>query len=246
MRICVSGTSSQGKSTFISDFLKEYPTYITPKLTYRNKLKCKHSKKTTKDVQWMILNEMVDSLQKYSKEDQVIFDRSVIDNTVYTLWAYDKEGTTIDDAYVEKTLAVAKEAYKFLDIIFYIPLTKVATVDYDTKDFQKSKKQGLTDEVYREEIDNIFKAIKRDWDINAKSKFFDYTDKPAIIEIFGTPVERIQMTKLYLGSDGEPIGDVEQVQTEETIKETEMIKAQFGISDAATEAYKNPKGAKHK
>ena len=47
---------------------------------------------------------------------------------------------------------------------------------------------------------------------------------------------------MYLGADGEPIGEVDQVQTEEDIKQTEMIKSQFGISDTATEAYKNPKG----
>ena len=242
MRICISGTSSQGKSTFIKDFIKEYPGYVTPSTSYRDKLKRKHSKKTTKDVQWQILNDMVDDLQKYGKDDKVIFDRSVLDNTVYTLWAYDREGTGIDDKYIQKTLAVAREAYKFLDIIFFIPITKVAAVDYDTEDFKKDKKRGLTDETFRTEVDNIFKAIKHDWDVNVESKFFEHTDKPAIIEVFGTPAERIQMTKLYLGADGEPMGEVDQIQTQDDIKQTEDLKAQFGISDSATEAYKNPKG----
>ena len=48
MRICVSGTGSQGKSTLINDFIKEWPQYTTPKESYRDFLKNCHSKKTTK------------------------------------------------------------------------------------------------------------------------------------------------------------------------------------------------------
>ena len=35
MRICVSGTKQQGKSTFIRDFLDEWSMYETPETTYR-------------------------------------------------------------------------------------------------------------------------------------------------------------------------------------------------------------------
>ena len=50
MRICVSGTSSQGKSTFIKDFLKQWSMYNTPEVTYRSFIKNKHSKKGNKDM----------------------------------------------------------------------------------------------------------------------------------------------------------------------------------------------------
>ena len=58
MRICVSGTGSQGKSTFIKDFLEEWSIYKTPETSYRDSLKGQHSKKTTKKVQEKILNHI--------------------------------------------------------------------------------------------------------------------------------------------------------------------------------------------
>ena len=72
--------------------------------------------------------------------------------------------------------------------------------------YKKNVKKGLTDDDYRLEIDNLFKAIKKDWDINSESKFFDPHDKPGFIEIFGSERERIQMVKLYLDNDGDLIG----------------------------------------
>ena len=45
MRICISGTGCQGKSTLIDAFLERWPSYTTPKKTYRDlivKEKYKH------------------------------------------------------------------------------------------------------------------------------------------------------------------------------------------------------------
>ena len=80
MRICVSGTGSQGKSTFIKDFLEEWSIYKTPETSYRDSLKGQHSKKTTKKVQEKILNHMIDEIQKYTVDDNIIFDRGPLDN----------------------------------------------------------------------------------------------------------------------------------------------------------------------
>ena len=231
MRICISGTGSQGKSTFIKDFLEEWPTYSTPEKTYRDFLKRTHSKKTTKDIQWKILNSMIDELQKYTFEDNVIFDRGPLDNIVYTLWAHSKGTGKIDEKFVEKCVTLVRESLKHLDIVFYIPITRAAKdVEYDTKEFLKDKKRGLTDDEYRVEIDNLFKALKREWDINPDSKFFDPRDKPAVIEIFGEPIERIQMAKLYLDVDGDPMAEGTII-TEEDIREVEILKQQLGITD---------------
>lgn len=242
MRICVSGTGSQGKSTFIKDFLEEWPNYSTPKNTYREFIGNKHSKKTTKDTQWKILNCMIDELQKYNNEDNVIFDRGPLDNIVYTLWAHSKGVGKIDEKFMRKCITLVRESLKHLDIIFYIPITRAApTIKYDTEDFLKDKKNGLTDEDFRIEIDNLFKALKREWDINADSKFFDPRDKPAIIEIFGEPIERIQIAKLYLDVDGDPI-DSGDILSEVDIQQAEQLKQQFGITDNQSQAYRKPQG----
>jgi hypothetical protein len=241
MRICISGTCSQGKSTFIEDFLKEWPTYTTPKNTYRKFVKDKHSKKTTKDIQWKILNSMIDELQKHDADDNVIYDRGPLDNVVYTLWARSKDIGNINDEFVQKTITLARESLKHIDIIFYIPITRVAAVEYDTEEFLRDKDMGITDENHRVEIDNLFKAIKRDWDDNPASKFFDPKDKPAIIEIFGSQLERIQLSKLYLNVDGDVV-DSTGIMSEQEMREMEALKGQFGIADKQSQAYRNPEG----
>ena len=85
MRISISGTGCQGKTTLIQDFLQEWPGFSTPKKTYRSKLKKdNHSKDACEDSQWDILNFMLDQLQEYKKGDNIIFDRCPLDNLVYT------------------------------------------------------------------------------------------------------------------------------------------------------------------
>jgi hypothetical protein len=242
MRICITGTTSQGKSTLIDDFLTEWTTYTTPEKTYRDKLKNKWGIKTTKDTQWDILNSIVDETQKYDSEDRVVFDRGPLDNLACSMWAYSKNIKGIDDKFIEKSMAIVRESLKLIDIIFYVPLTRASsTLDHRTEKFKKNEKKGLVSDDYRVEIDNILKAIKRDWDTNPESKFFDTHDKPAVIEVFGEPLERIQIMKYYLDVDGDAIDDTGILSAEE-LNEIEDVKSQFGISDSTTQALKNPKG----
>ena len=59
MRIAVSGSACQGKTTFIQDFIKEWPMYSTPEKTYREYIEENNlpdSDNTNKDAQWGILN----------------------------------------------------------------------------------------------------------------------------------------------------------------------------------------------
>jgi hypothetical protein len=242
MRLCVTGTCSQGKSTFIKDFLKEWPIYKTPKKTYRDSLGDEWGMKTTKDVQWDILNSMVDEHQRHDKDDNVIYDRGVLDNIASTLWAYSNKVDGVDDEFVEKCISVVRETLKLVDIVFYIPLTKVAKLEYDTEEFLANKEKGLVDENYRVEIDNILKAVKRDWDVNHDSKFFDPRDKPAIIELFGYPEERLQMAKLYIDAEGNAIDDSSSLMSESELNEIEIMKDKLGVSDSQSQAFKNPKG----
>ena len=237
MRICVSGTGSQGKSTFIEDFLIEWDNYSTPKKTYRDFVKNKHSKKGTKDMQWRILNDMIDELQKYGPDDKVIFDRGPLDNLAYTMYLFSKGIGDIDDKFVEKTMAVCKESFKVLDIILFIPMTRAAddALTTENKKFQKDKKKGLVDEEFRSEVDSVFKALKYDWDVNMASNIFDPRDKPALIEVFGTPRQRIELAKLYINLAGDSIdGDINNIITEAEHAQSEDLKRQLGVYDNIT------------
>lgn len=218
MRIAITGTACQGKTTLIQDMLKEWPSMKLPETSYRSKLDGnKHSKLTSEDTQWDILNHMIDTQQKYKSNDKIIFDRCPMDNIAYTLWANAKG--IVDDKFVEKCIPIVRESMRFLDIIFFIPITKHATVEI----VDDGKRE--TDEQFISEIDNILKNLYAQWREDT-DVFFPKEDSPAIIEVFGTPTERIAMMQLYLDSDGDAIGE------QGIIDPTEMAELQkmFGIT----------------
>lgn len=212
MRIAISGTGNQGKSTLIKDFLKTWPGYKTESKTYREKIsseKLPHSKETNKDTQWKVLNHMIDEMLTFKKEDKIIMDRCPIDNLVYSLWAYDKGITDIDKDFIDKCIPLVCESMKNLDIIFFIPITKAAPVNI-VKDGMRE-----TDPIYIKEIDNLFKMIgAQHIENNGRNPFFPPDDAPGWIEIFGDPQTRIAMIKQYLDVDGDLFGG-----TEESLKE---------------------------
>lgn len=221
MRIAISGTSCQGKTTLINDFLKEWPTYNTPSKTYRDYLtenNLPHSSKTNKHTQWGILNFLIDDLQQYDKTDNVIFDRCPLDNIIYSLWAYEKNINDIDDDFINKCIPVVRESLKMLDVIFLIPITKAApvkVVDDNLRD---------TDKVYIKEVDNLFKGVERQYLEGQKaSPFLPNEECPAIIEIFGTPEQRIHMIRQYLDVDGDVIGETENMVLGEEVLDMEQI-----------------------
>lgn len=205
MRIAISGTACQGKSTLINDFLKEWNMYTTPEKTYRDYLtenNLPHSKETTKDTQWDILNFMVDTLQQYSKGDKVIFDRCPLDNMVYSLWANERVINDLDDDFIRKCIPVVRESLRFLDVIFYIPITAAAPVQIVEDELRE------TDKVYIKEIDNLFKGIEQQYLQGQKdSPFLPNEECPAIVEIFGNREQRLHMMRQYIDAEGDLLGE---------------------------------------
>jgi len=205
MRIAISGTACQGKSTLIKDFLKEWDMYTTPAKTYRDYLtenNLPHSKETTKDTQWDILNFMVDTLQQYSKGDKVIFDRCPLDNMVYSLWAYERNINDLDDDFIRKCIPVVRESLRFLDVIFFIPITKAATIPVVEDNLRE------TDKVFIKEIDNIFKGVEQQYLKGQKaSPFLPNEECPAIVEVFGNREQRIHMMRQYIDAEGDLLGE---------------------------------------
>jgi hypothetical protein len=218
MRLSISGTACQGKSTLINDFLERWDMYESPKETYRDKLATdKHSKSTTPENQWSILDFMLEQLQEFRKGDHVIFDRCPLDNIVYSLWATDKGIEGFDDKFIDKCIPLVRESMKFIDIMFFIPITKAAPVEIENDGVRE------TDQEYINEIDNIFKAMYQQW-LSPDSRFFPHDDKPAIIEIFGGREERLKMIQLYLDDDS---GDMLEGGSILDINEIEKIESQF-------------------
>jgi hypothetical protein len=204
MRIAISGTANQGKSTLIKDFLANWPMYKVGGDSYRkylNKNKVQHSKKTNKDTQWKILNLIVEDLQNFKKDDYVIFDRCALDNLVYSLWCCEKQVGRIDEKFIEKCIPIVRESFKHLDILFFLPITKAAPIPIVENGVRE------TDEIYVKEIDALFKSMMQQYQHNlGRTPFFPADDCPGIIEVFGTPEERIGMIKWYIDVDGDLIG----------------------------------------
>lgn len=199
MKIAVCGTSCIGKTTYIQDFLQTWKNYKNPEKTYRNSVdKELLNKSGTEQSQKFILNALVDQAIEFSKKDNVIFDRCVLDNLVYTTWLYLND--KVSEKFLEESRIIVRETLKLYDILFFIPITKVAPVEISEKETRE------TDSVYREEIDNIFKSFISSYH-KGEGKIFPSEDCPAVIDIFGSPIERIKVTQLYLTENGTPYGE---------------------------------------
>ena len=216
MRLAISGTAAQGKTTLLNDFLEHWDMYKTPDVSYRSVLGENHSKQTCKETQWAVLNHMIDQMEQSSSDDFVIFDRCPLDNIVYTLWAYHKGVGDIDEMFVEKCIPVVKESMKLLDIIFFIPITNV------TQDSIEDDGTRETDVEYILEVDNFFKAMYTNWS-KEDERFFPKEDRAALIEIFGSPEERIKMIEFYVDSSGKMFGE------DDTLVDTNMLYDEYGI-----------------
>lgn len=220
MRIAISGTACQGKTTFINDFLKQWPAYNKSNESYRavlKKEKIKINKLVNKDGQWKILNCLIDDIQKTSKGDKVLFDRCPLDNLVYSLWAETKGTSDIDNEFIKKCIPLVQESMRAIDIIFFIPITKAAPVKLEIKENREIDKEFI------HEIDNIFKAISYNLMAKGSCPFLNTEDRPPMIEIFGTPEQRIEMVKLYINDQGNLIENDQSVLDPSNIAKMEQL-----------------------
>lgn len=219
MRIAISGSACQGKTTLVNDFLRNWPMYKRSNESYRAAIKAndlKINKDADQASQWTILNCLIDDLNVTKNTDNIIFDRCPLDNIVYSLWCNAKNSSDIDDEFIKKCIPLVQEAMHKIDIIFFLPITKVAPVSLLERDTRE------TDADYVSEIDNIFKVISHGLNKTGKSPFFPDEDRPPIIEIFGNPQERIEMIKLYVAEAGNCV-DGGNVFTNEAIEDMERL-----------------------
>ena len=220
MRIAIVGSANTGKTTLINDIVKNWPSYKIHESGYRKAVrenKLPINKETNQDSQWTILNCLVDDIQAYSKEDKVLFDRCPLDNIVYSMWAEEKKTSDIDGEFIKKCIPIVQNSMHNLDIIFYIPITKAAPIPAIPRENRE------IDYNYINEIDNIFKAISYQLSQTNASPLFPKENRPPIIEIFGTPEERIEMIKLYHGADGDLIDEEASILSNENLDLMERL-----------------------
>lgn len=193
MRIAICGCQGSGKSHLIQEFLNRWPMYKKSEKSYRDLIKDRNisiNQEGNEESQKIILNALIDEVQQ-TTGDFLIFDRCVVDNIAYTLWlnAHDKAS----DKFVIDCKFLALQTIKLFDIIFYIPLRKEITLqDKETRD---------SDPKFREEIDNIFKALVTSYE-KGTGAFFPVEDCPAVITLDGPPDLRCDQIRLYLKDNG--------------------------------------------
>lgn len=209
-RIGVTGCQNSGKTTLIKDILAKWPGYTTPDKTYRDILKEKGlpcNQNTTPETQTIIMDFLCDQIIGKTSTDCIITDRTPIDALVFSMYQNFKGVEGFTDEYIEKQIILARESLSFYDIIFHIPIVAghdIPLVADDLRDIDPS---------YRTEINNIFSAIFSTY-FTQTGPYFKFGDCPAVIEIFGTPEERMEMVKLYLDDSGNPFGEDESLVTD--------------------------------
>jgi len=202
MRIAISGTSNIGKQQFKKLLLKEFPSYTTPDTSYKDVIeaifqKSQNEERETSsvDIQWNILNYMIDTFQKYDRDSKVIFDGCTLDNILYSLYMMEKAPgvSKIESKFIDNCVPIIQESMKYLDIVFLLPVTKA----------DKSERKFSKEDI---EINNLYDALHKQY-LQGTCRFLPKDDQPAIIEVFGNDQQRLQMVKLYLDESGDVIHD---------------------------------------
>ncbi|MEN9552301.1 MAG: hypothetical protein RI935_678 [Candidatus Parcubacteria bacterium] len=139
MRIAVIGPQNTGKSTFIKDFLKEFSHYTTPEETYRDVIEKRSlhvNQEGSLEAQKEIRDFMFGQL-RHNLEYNVIFDRCMIDNYIYTYVQYERG--LIPKWFVDETESMMKDSLRTADMYLFIPTSvSVPLVDDGTRDVTTS------------------------------------------------------------------------------------------------------------
>jgi nicotinamide riboside kinase len=177
MKLAVIGPQNTGKSTFVQDFLAAFPEYSTPSATYRDIVRGKNlsiNQLTSTDSQKYIRDFLYD--QVIHADENTVLDRCVIDNYMYTLWAFKEGNTTIE--FVEETKRIMIESLSYIDTYIFIPTTvAVKLVDDSLRDTTVS----YVDTVNRFFIETLFELID--------------AYKIRVVVISGNREERIELIK---------------------------------------------------
>lgn len=158
MRIAVIGPQNTGKSTFIKDFLNKYENYISPDNTYRDVIERESlsiNQQGGEYSQRSIMEFMIKGMKEYKSEKNIIFDRSLIDNYIYTK-ILNMRGIISDDFLRENYTEMLK-LIKSVDLYVFIPThISIGLVEDGVRDIDLE----FIDEVNREFISVLFYLIK--------------------------------------------------------------------------------------
>lgn len=158
MRVAVIGPQNTGKSTFLRDVQEAFPQFHTPTETYRDVIK-KHNlsvnQLTGTESQRLIRDFIMQQVK--SATGPALFDRCLIDNYVYTRYAY--VNGNIDDGFLEETERFLHETAHDIDLYLFVPTAlSVPLVADDLRDTNP----GYIDTINRLFIETLFRLIQKE------------------------------------------------------------------------------------
>lgn len=207
MRIAISGPANSGKTTLIKDFIKTWPNYVSPAISYRDILKEKHlnhSKCTNEETQQIILDFMINQLTEYKDKPYIIYDRCPLDVLVYTLVAC--EENLVSEEFTAKIIDKVRESIHLLDAIFVLPYNEDIKIEDN----------GIreTDLNYIRYTDSVFQELVNQYQTEFDTGiFFPTEDCPGIILLESD--NKIDEIKYMLNTNGDLYSPEEEYKMQE-------------------------------
>lgn len=181
MRIAVVGAQNVGKTTFINDFIgvfSDYKSHVSSLKKIANEKGLQLNQMTSEQTQFLIMEHLYNLIVN-NKEENVIFDRCLIDNYVYSYCAYLKGG--ISSEFIETTKEAMFSHLKSLELIIFIPVSLSVEI---TQEQQRDINKDYIDLVNRVFVEILLEI----------SKHFPIK----ICVLSGTRAERLEQIKKYL------------------------------------------------
>jgi hypothetical protein len=185
MRVAISSTTGLDRKGTIDCFLLNWSSYTTE--APWKKILSENAELNQLDLNKKLLVEMKDHSRRYGRDDNIIFNRCTLDVMAYILWGRTEDPGLYTDDYVDDCIEIFKESTKYIDIMFYMPLSRVSGNLKQSRDVVR--------------IDECFKFLQTQYNSNV-NRFFVHDDKPAVIELLGNIEEQIHIIKLYLNDEG--------------------------------------------
>ena len=143
MRIAISGTHSQGKSTFVNDWTNRHHRYILEEEPFRalhdEGYDIRFRQESTRLHNGIQMYYNISRLMSYQQDsDCVIFDRCPVDYIAYSQYTANHRTTDIKDKFVESLAARVRDSLQNLDLLIFLPITSEGQLLWKMMGFVRS------------------------------------------------------------------------------------------------------------
>ena len=143
MRIAISGTHSQGKSTFVNDWTNRHHRYILEEEPFRalhdEGYDIRFRQESTRLHNGIQMYYNISRLMSYQQDsDCVIFDRCPVDYIAYSQYTANHRTTEINDKFVESLAARVRDSLQNLDLLIFLPITSEGQLLWKMMGFVRS------------------------------------------------------------------------------------------------------------